>query len=433
MRARLLSFVSVPAALSDFVAYGGKRGWLLPESPAPVCSLATSRDGHRPRGLRLRVYSSVRHAWFPAFAEWIAHLRRLITVMVVSCVLGTYTLPFYVVFGGGLLLLSFLFRPSRKTFLAGFLSAVAILMLYLPIITKIYSVFGGYAERYKTTFFSSFQSIDGVFFALQYFFPREVIEIGADQLPSPRAGALLCRLRRFAEKSDRPLRASRFRSLPSWHSALLPDRPCGWLHLAARWRFSPFDHRARSCQPAACASASVGSALHTAHGSGHAKSEVVQPLVPRADWRDLGVLIERAFSKDTRIWLAGESPALLQWNLSSAKPENGPRSRGTPRRKARRRGGEPNHRMKAAPLARPSRGSPLRTSPFPQLHRTLCRPWRSGIASIVVNDQRWKPVSPDASLIRICSRIRLAWDVLRPKNAGEANGESPRRFGSRQL
>ena len=76
--------------------------------------------------------------------------------MVVTCVLGTSTLPFYVVFGGSLLLLSFLVRPSRKTFLAGFFEPRGDWpLLYLPIAAKIFEVFGGYAERYEKTFVST--------------------------------------------------------------------------------------------------------------------------------------------------------------------------------------------------------------------------------------------------------------------------------------
>ena len=52
------------------------------------------------------------------------------------------------------------------------------------------------------------------------------------------------------------------------------------------------------------------------------KSEVAQPLIPRSDWRSLGVLIERAFPSNTRISMVGDNPALLQWNLSTrTKPE----------------------------------------------------------------------------------------------------------------
>jgi hypothetical protein len=58
-----------------------------------------------------------------AFAEWLRTRRKVwLNLMAVLCVLGTYTLPFYVVFAGGLLLLAFLYRPSRETLLAGFFS-----------------------------------------------------------------------------------------------------------------------------------------------------------------------------------------------------------------------------------------------------------------------------------------------------------------------
>ena len=73
-----------------------------------------------------------------AFAEWLRTRRKVwLNLLAVLCVLGTYTLPFYVVFAGGLLLLAFLYRPSRETFLAGLVSLAAILMLYLPIFGKV--------------------------------------------------------------------------------------------------------------------------------------------------------------------------------------------------------------------------------------------------------------------------------------------------------
>jgi hypothetical protein len=69
---------------------------------------------------------------------------------------------------------AFLYRPSRETFLVGFLSLAAILMLYLPIAGKVYAVFTGYRDRYKNTFISPFDSIDGVFSAFESFLPVQI-------------------------------------------------------------------------------------------------------------------------------------------------------------------------------------------------------------------------------------------------------------------
>ena len=140
-----------------------------------------------------------------AFAQW-SHTqsRAWLNVMAVTCVLGTYTLPFYVVFGGSLLLLSFLVSPSRETFLAGFLTFAAIALLYLPIAADIFEVFTGYAERYATTFVSTFASIDGVFFSLQYFIPHELFEVGPLSFVLLVLAALLyVAFARFATTTDR--------------------------------------------------------------------------------------------------------------------------------------------------------------------------------------------------------------------------------------
>jgi hypothetical protein len=71
-------------------------------------------------------------------------------------------------------LLAFLYRPSRETFLAVLVSLAAILMLYLPIFGKAYAVFTGYRDRYRNTFSSHFDSIDGVFSAFEYFLPMQI-------------------------------------------------------------------------------------------------------------------------------------------------------------------------------------------------------------------------------------------------------------------
>jgi hypothetical protein len=110
-----------------------------------------------------------------AFAEWLRTRRKVwLNLPSVLCVLGTYTLPFCVVLAGGLLLLAFLYRPSRETFLAGLVSLAAILMLYLPIFGEVYAVFTGYRDRYRNTFSSHFDSIDEVFSAFEYFLPAQI-------------------------------------------------------------------------------------------------------------------------------------------------------------------------------------------------------------------------------------------------------------------
>jgi hypothetical protein len=329
-RARLVSFVAVLGALALLIAYAARREWFI-----PGLACAGVLAGHLPAMdslLEARGYGLIflfAMLGCVAFCEWIRAPSKIwINVLAVSCVLGTYTLPFYIVFGGSLLLLSFLFRPSRDTFLAGFLSLVTIAMLYLPIAAKIYAVFGGYAERYEKTFISSFQSIDGVYLSLQYFFPRGVIEMGAQPFILLAVGGLLfVSFGRFAPKSDRISFAGVTISILAFlafclYCRIVPLRVASYI--AAPLAFLTVlvigsILTSKSLAPVR----PYGDVLVTALAAMvMLKSEVGQPLIARADWRDLGVLLERAFPKDMRIWMTGDSPALLQWNLSSrAKPE----------------------------------------------------------------------------------------------------------------
>ena len=206
IRARLISFLAVLGSLALLIGYGSIRGWTL---PAVACAgLLATNFGTMNSVLEARGYGLIflfATLASVAFAQW-SHTqsRAWLNVMAITCVLGTYTLPFYVVFGGTLLLVSFLVSPSRNTFLAGFLTLAAIALLYLPIAANIYGVFSGYAERYGKTFVSGFASMDGVFFSLQYFIPQELFEVGTLSFVLMILAALLyVAFARFATPADR--------------------------------------------------------------------------------------------------------------------------------------------------------------------------------------------------------------------------------------
>jgi hypothetical protein len=325
MRARLISFLAVLCSLALLIGYSSTRGWTLP-GVAFAALLAANFDTMNivleARGYGLIFLFATLGS--VAFARWNeTQSRTWLNVMVVTCVLGTYTLPFYVVFGGSLLLLSFFVRPSRETFLAGFLSLAAIGLLYLPIAVDIYEVFRGYADRYGTTFVSTFASMDGVFFSLNYFIPDQVLRIGPLSFVLLTLGALLyVAFARFATPADRLCFAGVTVSIVAFlafclYCTIVPARVASFLGaplaLLALLASGPI-LTSRSLGPLrpltdVCFTALVVLAL--------VKSEVVQPLIPRSDWRTLGVLIERAFPRDTLISMVGDNPALLQWNLST--------------------------------------------------------------------------------------------------------------------
>ena len=330
LRARLISFVSVIGSLGLLIAYAARRGWLL---PGLACAgLVAVNFFAMDRVLEARGYGLIflfAMLGCVAFAEWLRTRRKVwLNLMAVLCVLGTYTLPFYVVFAGGLLLLAFLYRPSRETLLAGFLSLAAILMLYLPIFGKVHAVFTGYRDRYRNTFISPFDSIDGVFSAFEYFLP---VQIEALTFVLIALVALLyVAFGRFAARFDRL-------TLAGLAAAIL-----GFLAFCLYCKTVPARVVSYMAAPLAFLTALMaGSVLSTRVLAPIRpflevlfsvfvavilwKSEVAQPLFPSADWRGLGVLIERAFPKEMSIWVSEKYRAQVQWNLSSrAKPEQGP-------------------------------------------------------------------------------------------------------------
>ena len=329
LRARLVSFVSVVASLGGLIAYSAKRGWLL--QGLACAGLITVNLFAMDRLLEARGYGLIflfAMLSCVAFAEWLRTRRKLwLNLMAVLCVLGTYTLPFYVVFAGGLLLIAFLFRPSRETLLTGFLSLAAILMLYLPIAGKVYSVFTGYRERYKNTFNSPFQSIEGVYTAFEYFFP---VQIGAVTFVLVALITLLyLAFGRFAPRFDRLTLAGVAVAMLGFlafclYCKTVPTRVAVFMaaplaFLAALMTGSLISTRKLApVRP-------VIDMLFTAFVAVTLwKSEISGPLIPSIDWRGVGILIERAFPKDMTVWIWERNRTLLQWNLSSrVKPQAG--------------------------------------------------------------------------------------------------------------
>ena len=330
LRARLISFVSVIGSLGLLVAYAARRGWLLPGLACAglvAVNFFAMNSLLEARGYGLIFLFTMLNC--VAFAEWLRTHRKIwLNLMAVLCVLGTYTLPFYIVFAGGLLLLAFLYRPSRESFLAGFLSLAAVLMLYLPVFGKVYAVFTGYRDRYEGTFISPFDSIDGVFSAFEYFLP---VQIEALTLVLIALVVLLyVAFGRFAARFDRL-------TLAGVAAAIL-----GFLAFCLYCKTVPVRVVVYVAAPLAFLTALMTGSLLSIRMLAPVrpfvdvlftvfvavilwKSEVRQPLIPTADWRGLGVLIERAFPKEMSIWISENYRTLLQWSLSSrAKPEGRP-------------------------------------------------------------------------------------------------------------
>ena len=329
LRARLISFVCVIGTLGLLVAYSARRGWLLPG--LACAALVAVNLSAMDRILEARGYGLIflfAMLGCVAFAEWLRTRERIwLNLMSALCVLGTYTLPFYVVFAGGLLLMAFFYRPSRETFLAGFFSLAAILMLYLPVLKKVYGVFAGYEERYGNTFISPFDSIDGVYSAFEHFLPVEVKALTFVLIAL--VALLYLAFGRFATRSDRLTLAGIAAAILGFlvfclYCKTVPVRVASFLaaplaFLIALMAGSVLSTRAlRPVRPLldVLLTAFVAVTLW--------KSQVSEPLIPSRDWRGLGVLIERVFPKETSVWITEKYRTLLQWSLSTRiKPEQG--------------------------------------------------------------------------------------------------------------
>ena len=202
-------------------------------------------------------------------------------------------------------------------------------MLYLPIAGNLYQVFRGYSLKYGHQM-SEFDSMDGVFRTLQYFFPPELMEINALLFVVLTLLALLyVAFGRFARASDRL-------SVAGVGAAVL-----GFLAFCLFCKVVPIRVSAYMAAPLAfVGTVLVGSALSSRFlmpfrsfaqigfslfvMAALGKSQISEPLIASQNWREIAVFVERAFPEGTRVWVGGRYRGLLQWNLSSRSlPEQG--------------------------------------------------------------------------------------------------------------
>lgn len=308
-RARLVSFVSVLAALTLLVVYAARRGWAV--AGAACAGLVGVNYFAQKILLEARGYGLISlfaSVGCIAFAEWLRVKNpRWLTALAVSCVLGTYTLPYYVIFGGALLLLAFAMRPGRDTFLAGFLSVVALALLYAPVAGKVLSVFTSYGDDYKGAITDDFHDFPSLFRLIQHFVPYEVLRV--DALAMAVAALLILghvSFARYARRSDRqavagvalafllfvvfclalgtvPMRVAAFTALPM---AFLGIVMCG---------------SALSAKTLVPIRPLVLMLFSAAAGVLIWRSQTAEPLIPRQNWRGLAETIHRLTAENVPV------------------------------------------------------------------------------------------------------------------------------------
>ncbi len=331
LRARLISFLSVSGALVLLVAYAGSRGWIL--AGVACAGLIAVNSFTLGVVLEARGYGFIflcATCGSIAFVEWVrTRSRAWLRVLAVSCVLGTYTLPFYIVFGGVLLLLAFFSRPSKETFLAGFLVLAAIAMLYLPIVGDVFAVFTGYSEKYGSET-ARFDFTGGVLHTLQYFVPFELLQFNTLRFVLiVLVLVLYIAFGRFALSSDRLSCAGVAVAIFGFLAFCLfckavPIRVTGYLAAPLAVVTLVVTGSALSARALAPVRPFVAIGFSLLALGGLWKTELEKPLIARQNWRDIAVFVERAFPRGTRAWVGGRYGGLLQWNLSSRQmPEQG--------------------------------------------------------------------------------------------------------------
>jgi len=176
IRARWISFLSVAAGLFLLAGYCARRGHAV--AGAVFAGLVMVNHDALKVLLEARGYGMIflfAVAGCVALAEWLRTGRRVwLLGLAVACVAGSYTLPYFVVFGGGLILAAFAARPTQEVFTAGILSMAAIVMLYLPVAGQLAGTVLDYGENPSRTVLNQFDSLDSLPRTLGFLVPRDV-------------------------------------------------------------------------------------------------------------------------------------------------------------------------------------------------------------------------------------------------------------------
>jgi hypothetical protein len=328
LRARVLSFLSVGAGLCLLVGYAWRRGWLI--SGAFFAGLIAGNHLAMKTLLEARGYGLIFFFGVMAsvaFAEW-ARTRSLrwLIVMAVAVVAGSYTLPYFLVFGGGLLLWAWFAKPSKQTFGVGLLSAIAILMLYLPLAIDVFQVATGYGKEYEGGSTNNFHSIEAAVRIFEFFVPYTLVNIG------PAASmALLTLVMAFVATA---------RFAPPWARLTVGAVAAGVVALVAFFLMIgsvPMRTAAFLGGPQAVIAVIVVGSVFGATVFRSTKPllhvgfavlavgilgrlDAGEPLLPRQNWRDVGVFLERAFPEQNRLWAPKNYGKLIEWNLADRRP-----------------------------------------------------------------------------------------------------------------
>ena len=331
LRARLVSLLAVSGALVLLVLYAIRRGWFLAGVTFAGCvaiDLFTLKVLLEGRGYGLICFFGT--VGSIALCEWFRTRRTAwLTVLGVTTVLGTYTLPYYVVFGGGLMLTAYFQRPSRETFLSGLLAVAAIAMLYLPVIDKVLQVAAGYDQEYGDSITSNFGSIDAVYATLQYLFSFDMTRIGPlFLLVAMLLSLLFMMFGHFARRSDRQTAAAvalGFLGMLAFLFFLesVPIRVSAFLAGPLAFLATVMTGSLLAAKALVPVRPLVIVGFTALAGTLLWNAEIEEPLIPRQNWADLAQVIERGFPAETPLWAVKKYAKLMRPYLPGRRIEEG--------------------------------------------------------------------------------------------------------------
>jgi hypothetical protein len=154
LRVRLLSILAGGIFFVVLVAYALWRGALF--EGAVVLTLWTFALDSLSLVMEARGYGFLVLAGLLSFIGVVEYFRsdrrHWLFMAAGAVVLGVYTVPGFLFFGGPLLLFVWLARRNKLTFFVGAAAALAILALYSPVATQLVKAFQVYGDRYGEDF-----------------------------------------------------------------------------------------------------------------------------------------------------------------------------------------------------------------------------------------------------------------------------------------
>jgi hypothetical protein len=330
-RGRLVSLIAVSGALVLIVLYAIRRGWFLAGvafAGFVAIDLFTLKVLLEGRGYGLICFFGT--VGCIALCEGFRTRRPVwLAVLGLTTVLGTYTLPYYVIFGGGLMLAAYFQRPSRETFLPGMLTVVAIAMLYLPVIDKVFQVASGYEQEYGDSLTGNFGSIGAVYVTLQYLFSFEVTQIGpVFFLITLLLFLLFMMFGQFARRSDRQAAAGVAACFLGMMAFLLflesvPIRVSAFLAGPLAFLATVMTGSVLAAKALVPVRPLVIVGFTALAGTVLWKAGIKEPLLPRQNWADVAQVVERAFPADMPLWTIKKYAKLMRPYLPEHRIEEG--------------------------------------------------------------------------------------------------------------